>query len=180
MKQESFRFIQGQEGRYSVSSEGRVFSHLRGIFRVPVLTKRITSGGDQVKLNLCKANRTKTYRLKRLVAEAFVPNPENKPCVIHINGDHTDCRASNLRWATRSETFKHVFSDVDKLYNYRNGALKAHIKPVINDLTGLVYPSGVAAESLCELTKGFVTKQINKRAHQTNKQYRFRYLEESK
>ena len=178
MKQETFKFINNLEGRYSVSSEGRVFSHLTGQFRVPVLTKRLTSGGDQVKLYLCKANRTKTYRLKRLVAEASVPNPENKSCVIHINGDHTDCRASNLRWATRSETFKHVFSDTTKLSNFLNGSIRTHSKPVINDLTGLRYPSAVSAEQLLGLNQGFVTSQINKKAYKNNTSYQFRYLEQ--
>ena len=176
MDVEQFQFINDLEGRYSVSSEGRVFSHLTGQFRVPVLTKRITLGGNQVKLNLCKANRTKTYRLKRLVAEAFIPNPENKPCIIHINGDHTDCRASNLRWATRSETFKHVFSDTTKLSNFLNGSIRTHSKPVINDLTGLVYPSAASVEQLCGLPRGFATKQINKLAYIKNKEYQFRYL----
>ena len=180
MKQETFKFINNLEGRYSVSSEGRVFSHLTGQFRVPVLTKRLTSGGDQVKLNLCKANRTKTYRLKRLVAEAFIPNPSNKPCVIHINGDITDCRASNLRWSTQSEVFNHVFTDEVKLNNLKDANRRRLSRPVINDLTGLVYPSAASVEQLCGLPRGFATKQINKLAYQTNKQYRFRYLEESR
>ena len=178
MRQETFKFIEDLEGRYSISSEGRVFSHLRGHFRVPVLTKRITDGGDQVKLNLCKANRTKTYRLKRLVAEAFVPNPSNKPCVIHINGDITDCRASNLRWSTQSEVFNHVFTDEVKLNNLKDANRRRLSRPVINDLTGLVYPSGKAAESLCKLQRGFVTSQINGKAYKNNNRYQFRYLKE--
>ena len=44
-----------------------------------------------------------TFNLHRAVAELFVPNPENKPCVDHINTDRSDNRACNLRWVTAKE-----------------------------------------------------------------------------
>lgn len=45
----------------------------------------------------------KSYLVHRLVAEAFIPNPENKEFVDHINRDRLDNRVENLRWVTRSE-----------------------------------------------------------------------------
>ena len=45
----------------------------------------------------------KIFLLHRLIAQAFIPNPQNKPCIDHINGDRTDNRVENLRWCSYKE-----------------------------------------------------------------------------
>ena len=72
------------------------------------------SDGFLYTLQVCKSNgynyvhlsfnnHTKAFKVSRLVAKAFIPNPENKKYVDHINTIRTDDRASNLRWTTASE-----------------------------------------------------------------------------
>ena len=60
-------------------------------------------------VTLCKNGKTKSYYVHRLIAEAYIPNPDNKPQVNHKNGNKTDNRIENLEWVTISENRQHAF-----------------------------------------------------------------------
>jgi hypothetical protein len=95
---EFWKEIKGYEGLYEVSSEGRV----KSLGRKPGIMRPGLSNG-YLKVGLTKDGIRSRFRVHRLVAEAFIPNPDNKPEVDHINGDRKDNRVENLRWMTHQE-----------------------------------------------------------------------------
>lgn len=87
---------------YTVSELGIITNIKTG----KVLTGSITPKG-YVRVTLRVNNKPKTVKVHRLVAETFIPNPENKPTVNHIDEDKTNNVASNLEWATMKEQNNH-------------------------------------------------------------------------
>ena len=111
---EEWRDVVGYEGRYQVSSMGRVKSLGRVTImkdgrKLPVkeriLKPNVVYGG-YLTVNLCGDNK-KWFLVHRLVCEAFHENPGNKPQINHINEIKTDNRACNLEWCTVKENNNH-------------------------------------------------------------------------
>lgn len=105
--------IDGYEGLYEVSDAGMVRSLKRTTTSGRVLSQRAGTGG-YLNVCLCKDNRKKTFVVHRLVARAFLDNPEGKSEVNHKNGIRTDNRVENLEWVTRSENEKHAYEVLGK------------------------------------------------------------------
>lgn len=103
MTEEVWKDIVGYEGSYQVSNIGRVKSldyHRTGEENILKLCKN-TAG--YLKVELWKNNKRKSFKVHRLVATAFIDNPEKKPQIDHINTIKTDNRVDNLRWCTAKE-----------------------------------------------------------------------------
>ena len=91
---------------YSISDKGRVRNdHLNRILN---MSKNPVSG--YMNVHLRNERGTNTERVHRLVAKAFIPNPENKPTVNHIDSNRANNNLSNLEWATYSEQQIHAIS----------------------------------------------------------------------
>lgn len=95
---------------YYITDTGDVYArNYRGSGTSHKIKTYFTHRGYEA-VSLYKNNKRTHKTVHRLVAEAFIPNPDNKPEVNHINGDKADNRIENLEWVTRSE---------NKLHRYR-------------------------------------------------------------
>lgn len=95
---EDWKEITGFEGLYLISSFGRV----KSIINNKILTPCIVRANGLV-VGLMKNGKVEKKQVSRLVAAAFIPNPDNKPCVDHIDGVRFHNFVDNLRWCTINE-----------------------------------------------------------------------------
>lgn len=121
-EEEMWKDILNFEGFYEVSNVGRVRSKNRIIedslgrkrkYTSRILSVRSKNGYCFVSLN--KGNTSKDIAVHRLVAEAFTPNPNDKPYINHINSNRADNSVENLEWSTPKENMEHM-SEMDRGY----------------------------------------------------------------
>lgn len=96
--------VPGYEGQYDVSDTGLIFSYKTNRLLGCGLT---THGYKQVALNT--GHESKFCQVHRLVAEAFIPNPNDLPQVNHRDGDKTNNHVSNLEWCDNSQNQQHAY-----------------------------------------------------------------------
>ena len=94
--------VKGYEGQYAVTSCGKVWSYKSQKFLKPWMNQ-----GGYLLVTLSKGGKTKNHRIHRLVAEAYIPNPEEKPQVNHLDENKQNNSINNLEWATSEENNKY-------------------------------------------------------------------------
>lgn len=101
---EVWRDIAGFEGEYRISNFGRVKSLKFGKERI--VNPFVNSSG-YLQVQLCKNGKTRKPLIHQLIAQAFVPNPEGKSQVNHIDGNRLNNAIDNLEWVSRAENTRH-------------------------------------------------------------------------
>mgnify|MGYP003860008341 CR=1 FL=1 len=130
------RDIPEYEGRYQASTFGRIKSLSKKVGRPDSKNKLINRRRDIImcsKLNLnnkksyhrVNLGRDNTFLVHRLVAQTFIPNPENKPCINHLDGNKNNNHINNLEWCTYYENNQHAYRlGLNKLQNLIYGKRK--------------------------------------------------------
>ena len=175
---EEWRDVVGWEGLYQVSNLGRVKSLPRCIehkdgreFFYPskvIKNQKIGTGYRSVVLH--RANIKNQYDVHRLVAETFIPNPNNLSDVNHKDGCKTNNILSNLEWCSRSDNLKHA---------YKNGLNRVHIDEAIKERSRPVIQHAPSGEIIAEYASarkaakasGYNQGQISQYCRSENKKY---------
>lgn len=141
---DTWKDIPGYEGLYQINKDGEVRSLERKVVGAKGMCKRAAYGSTKkltlrangyYAVGLWKNNNQKIENIHRLIAIAFIPNPNNYPEVNHIDGDKTNNKIENLEWCNQSYNVKHAYDT----------GLNSKIKPVICNETGKIFASASEA-----------------------------------
>ena len=145
--------IKGFEGYYQISNKGDIKA-LRYYGRawekiIPIGILKCGYHG----VNLSCSNGRYTKLLHRLIAEAFIANPENKEHVNHKNGNKLDNNVCNLEWVTRSENMRHALSV--GLLNSPKGELSSQAKLNNSQVLEIRQKANQQGVSKCDMAKEY-------------------------
>lgn len=159
MREEEYKDVIGYEGKYQVSNLGNVKSLNYNRTGKERILKAGKSGRGYLYVILFKGGKGKPYTVHRLVAEAFIPNPQGLPEVNHISEDKEDNRVSNLEWCSHIDNCS---------YGTRNRRIaEKNSKPIygINKVSGLIteFKSTMEAERITGINHGNIVSCLKGR-----------------
>lgn len=118
--EEIWKDIEGYEGLYQVSNfgnvkrlEGKIYSYITNKYetRKEHMIKTRVGNRKYKVVNLCKNSKRECKTVHRLIAQAFLPNPNNFECVNHIDGNKLNNKIDNLEWCTTQQNIQHAYKN---------------------------------------------------------------------
>ena len=181
--EEIWKPIVGYEDLYEISSFGNVRSldkyvncknNSKRLIKGKVISQFINHGYKIV--DLTKNGQRKHCRVHRLVAQAFIPNYDNKEDVNHIDGNKTNNRIENLEWCTRQENIIHALENgLNSSTNYQY-AIKVTNKKIYCYETNEIYNSMSEASSILNVPRSYVWRKCHNKT-KDYKGYTFKIIE---
>lgn len=164
--EEIWKDVVGYEGYYQISNLGRIKSLNYGKNGyAKILKNSFIASYKYYQIKLYKDTKSKILKVHRLLAQAFIPNPENKPCINHIDGDKLNNDLSNLEWCTYSENIQHAFdtglkgTSAELIEKIR----KANSKKIINIKTGEVFSSITETSNINKISYSALSNRLHGR-----------------
>jgi len=106
--------IEGYEN-YLIYPDGKVYNQ-----KYKRYLKPSNDGAGYLFVNLYKGGKRKLHKIHRLIGIHYIPNPDNKICLDHINRNRSDNRIENLRWATHSENGQNKQEQINNILRIKN------------------------------------------------------------
>lgn len=134
------RDVPGYEGLYAITSCGKIWSYKRKKFLKPS-----DNGHGYLQVRLSKDSTLKTYKIHRLVAEIYLPNPDNLPQVNHIDEDKTNNALPNLEWCDAA--YNSNYSNAKKV-------ICVETNEIFNSIKEAAIKNNVSKSAICMACKG--------------------------
>jgi hypothetical protein len=182
---EEWKDVVGYEGHYMVSSFGRIvslgryvrfYAHTKMI--EPCIKQQHMGKNGYFSVTFKKNGNKKCVSVHRIVAIAFIPNPNNYPCIDHKNDNQTDNRACNLQWCTHKMNNSKEHHRIAESLSQRGKKLPSIRKPIVQLNTNgdliQIFPSMTDAD-----LSGFQHSAIHRVIHnklKTHRGFKWMYL----